>query len=74
MIKSDSMTIKQAADALGESRSATSRRVRNGELPATKLDGDLGAYLIKREDVETLKGKLVEALEEKLQSMKAVTA
>lgn len=54
MTKSRLMTIRQVAEALGESQSTVVRRIEGGTLPAEKLDGRKGMYLIAREDVDKL--------------------
>lgn len=48
------MTVSQVAAALGESQSTIVRRIQAGTLPAEKLDGRLGMYLIATEDVDRL--------------------
>lgn len=54
MPKSRLMTIRQVAEALGESQSTVIRRIESGTLPAEKLDGRKGMSLIAREDVDRL--------------------
>lgn len=48
------MSVSQAATAIGESPATTSRRIEAGTLPAERLDGRKGMYLIDREDVDKL--------------------
>lgn len=52
--KSQWMTVNQAAAALGESASTTFRRIESGGLPAERLDGRKGMFLIAREHVDRL--------------------
>lgn len=48
------MTVNQVAVALGESPKTVSRRIEAGTLPAERLDGRKGMFLIAREDVDKL--------------------
>lgn len=48
------LTAKRVAAILGESYSTVIRRIEAGTLPAEKLDGPKGMYLIAREDVDKL--------------------
>lgn len=48
------MTVSQAAAALGESQSTIMRRIQAGTLPAQRMDGRKGMFVIAREDVEQL--------------------
>lgn len=54
MKKSRLMTVSQVAAALGESPSSVARRIDAGTLPAEKLDGRKGMYLIERDAVDRL--------------------
>jgi excisionase family DNA binding protein len=50
------MSVRQAAEALGESLRTTMRRIESGTLPAEKIDGKqrVGMYVIARADVDKL--------------------
>ena len=45
------LTIQELADLTGLSVSTARRRVQNGEIPADKLRGRTGAYVIRRGDI-----------------------
>ncbi len=50
----DVLSVTQAAEQLGVSPSTILRRIRIGDLPATKLGTGTSAYLIRREDVDAV--------------------
>lgn len=56
------MTVSQVATALGESSSSIVRRIEAGTLPAEKMDGRKGMYLISRDIVDTLAAERAAAL------------
>ena len=59
MLKTDHLTVAQAATLLDESRWTVARRIRAGELKAVKIgDGPTAAWMIRRSDVERLAKKL----------------
>ena len=59
MLKTDHLTVAQAANLLDESRWTVARRIRAGELKAEKIgDGPTAAWMIRRSDVERLAKKL----------------
>jgi excisionase family DNA binding protein len=51
---SDLISTAQAAGLLGKDVRTVHRMIRRGELPAEKLPGRRGAYLIHRADVDTI--------------------
>jgi len=59
MLKTDHLTVAQAANLLDESRWTVARRIRAGELKAEKSgDGPTAAWKIRRVDAERLARKL----------------
>lgn len=49
--KPDLISVQQLAELLGVSVRTALRRVQDGDIPATKLPGRRGAYVIDRADV-----------------------
>lgn len=54
MQKSRLMSVRQVAELLGESQSTVTRRIEAGTLPAEKMEGRKGMFLIAREDADKL--------------------
>lgn len=52
------MTVAQAAKRLGWSRWTVVRRIKAGDLPAIKLDGETSPWLLARSDVEAFAADL----------------
>lgn len=72
MRKSRLMSVSQAATALGESSSTIVRRIEAGTLPAEKLDGRKGMYLIERELVARLVVERAAELREEVKRLEAL--
>lgn len=52
------VTTLEAAAILGQTTRTIQRKAKTGRLPIVrKLDGDRGAYLFAREEIETMAGK-----------------
>lgn len=49
--ETDLLNVQQVADLQGVSRRTALRRIQNGEIPAHKLPGATGAYVVKRSDL-----------------------
>lgn len=63
------MTISEAAAELYESRWSTLRKCQNGQLPAIKLAGRTGAWIILRADIEAHKSATVAEMRERIAMM-----
>ena len=50
------LTVAEVALLLGKNRKTILRWISAGRLPAQKLAGDTGAYIIRPEDVDALVG------------------
>ena len=61
MRTSDIINATEAAEILGISVRAVQHRIMRGTLPAQKLPGRTGAYVLNRNDVEKAKADDLEA-------------
>ncbi|WP_293784171.1 helix-turn-helix domain-containing protein [uncultured Aeromicrobium sp.] len=55
----DLINVAEAAAILNLSPRAVQHRIANGSLPAQKLPGRTGAYVLKREDVVKARDEMV---------------
>lgn len=68
------MTVSQVAAALGESPSTIARRVQDGTLPAERMDGRRGMFLIARDHVDLLIAERTDALRAEIQRLEESTS
>lgn len=55
------MSAKAAADRLGVDKSTVTRWIAAGKLKAEKMEGEFGAWMVDRADVEALRDELASA-------------